>query len=76
MEKVKAQLKAAGQWLLKNWFRWIHLVVMAIGGMIGTSSAIAFTIVLGFLWAGIYFIGSRNGREWPIFKTNDKEDNS
>lgn len=70
-EKVKTQLQEAGKWLLKNWFRWIHLVVMAIGGMIGTSASIGFTIAAGFLWVGIYFLGSRNGREWPIFKVDD-----
>ena len=65
-ENVKRQLRAAGKWTLRNWFRWAHLFVIAIAGFIGNPAFIGVALFAGLLWVGVYILGNRKG--WPLFK--------
>lgn len=65
-ENAKTQLIAARDWTLRNWFRWVHLFVIAGAGFLGNPAFISISLFAGLLWVGVYIIGNRKG--WPLFR--------
>lgn len=67
IKSAKEQLAAAAKWIPRNWFRWIHIVVMAVAGFIGSNTVIAISLIASLVWVGVYILGARNA--WKMFRS-------
>lgn len=65
-ENAKRQVVAAARWVPRNWFRWVHLFVIALAGVVGSNAFIGVSLLAGLAWVGVYILGNRKG--WKIFK--------